>query len=153
MILYTTKELFTRPGHTIRDYLNGKGVKHFKPFAYVFILLATYAVLTAISGKSSMFSDFLAGVNNSISENPDDKSSFLLVDVIQWMVNHYAYAVLFLIPIISFASYLCFFRAKCNYFQHLILNSYIVGQRTVVYLILLPFIYPITNQNLSDGIA
>ncbi len=151
-ILYTTKELLTRPGYTISDYLNGKRVKHFKPFGYVFILSATYAVLTEISGKSNMFSDFLIGWNDSASENPNDKSSFLLVDVIQWMVNHYAYAVLFLIPIISLASYLCFFRTKFNYFQHLILNSYIVGQRTAVYLVLLPFTYPITNQNLSDGI-
>ncbi len=34
-ILYTTKELFIRPGLTIREYLHGKRVKHFKPFAYI----------------------------------------------------------------------------------------------------------------------
>jgi len=33
-ILYTTKELLLRPGKTISDYLNGKRVKHFKPFAF-----------------------------------------------------------------------------------------------------------------------
>ncbi|MBC8155688.1 MAG: DUF3667 domain-containing protein [Bacteroidetes bacterium] len=32
-ILYTTKELFTRPGHSIREFLLGKRVKHFKPIS------------------------------------------------------------------------------------------------------------------------
>ena len=37
-ILFTLKELFTRPGKMINGYLQGKRVSHFKPVALVFIL-------------------------------------------------------------------------------------------------------------------
>lgn len=36
---FTIKELFTRPGHSIREYVKGKRVKHFNYFATVLLLL------------------------------------------------------------------------------------------------------------------
>ncbi|PSD44274.1 hypothetical protein C7E23_04010 [Elizabethkingia anophelis] len=36
---FTIKELFTRPGHSIREYVQGKRVKHFNYFATVLLLL------------------------------------------------------------------------------------------------------------------
>ncbi len=45
-ILFTVKELFTRPGHTIREYLEGKRVKHFKPVSLVLLLAGFYGLLS-----------------------------------------------------------------------------------------------------------
>lgn len=147
-ILYTSKELFRRPGHTIRDYINGKRVNHFKPFAYIFILSTIYALLTKVSQKSNFLNDLFLGMKDSATENSNDDLG-LLGDVLFWMANHYAYATLIFIPIISFSSYFCFLKAKRNYFQHLILNSFLAGQRTVVFLILIPFLYFITDKKIN----
>ena len=108
-ILYTSKELFRRPGHTIREYLNGKRVKHFKPFAYIFILSTIYALLTKISHKANFLDEFLSGMSESASENPK-KGLGLFGEVVQWMANHYAYSTLIIIPIISISSFLCFYK-------------------------------------------
>ena len=44
-ILFTVKELFTRPGHSIREFIQGKRVQHFKPVSLVLILATVYAFL------------------------------------------------------------------------------------------------------------
>jgi hypothetical protein len=42
-LLHTLKEMTTRPGHTIREYIQGKRVDHFNPFLFV-ILQGGFAV-------------------------------------------------------------------------------------------------------------
>lgn len=151
-ILYTTRELFQSPGQTIREYLDGKRVKHFKPFAYIFILSTIYALLTRLSHKSTLLTDFLEGFYSGVTDDKSKSDLGFLGDVLQWMSSHYAYTTLLIIPIISFASYLCFYKTKYNYFQHLILNSFAAGQRTVVFLIILPFTYFITDEGINGTI-
>jgi Protein of unknown function (DUF3667) len=151
-ILYTTKELLQRPGQTIREYLTGKRVKHFKPFAYIFLLSSVYAVMIKATKKSSFLNDFLIGFNSGTTDSKTKTDLVLVGDAVLWMSNHYAYSTLILLPVISLASYLCFYRSKYNYFQHLILNSFVAGQRTAVYLILLPFTYLITDKAINETI-
>ena len=45
-VLFTAKELFTRPGNSIREFIEGKRVKHFKPISLVIILATLYGVLS-----------------------------------------------------------------------------------------------------------
>ncbi len=44
-IFYTIKQLLTRPGHTIREFIDGKRVKHFKPLSLVVVLATLYGLL------------------------------------------------------------------------------------------------------------
>ena len=151
-ILYTTKELFLRPGQTIREYLEGKRVQHFKPFAYIFLLSTIFALLTKLSHKSTFLTEILIGFNNGKADG-NSRSDFGWVEqTVQWMSNHYAYTILFILPIFSFASYLCFYKSKYNYFQHLILNSFIAGLRTAINLIILPFTYFVTDIRTNESI-
>ena len=150
-ILFTTKELFTRPGHAIREYLYGKRIKHFKPFAYILLLSTIYALLTKISHKNTFVGQFLSGMTEGFSDNNENQPS-LFLELLSWLKNHYAHTTLLFLPIISLASYLSFYKSKYNYFQHLILNAFIAGQRTVVFLLMLPAVYFITDETLNDGI-
>lgn len=148
-ILYTTKELLLRPGHTIRGYLNGKRVKHFKPFAYILILSTIYALLTKLSHKTNFLGDIFLGLEAG-ARDADRYQPGIFEDILLWMSGNYAYATLVILPLLSFSSYLCFFRQKYNFFQHLIINSFIAGQRTAVFLIFLPFTYFVTDQLTND---
>jgi hypothetical protein len=56
-----------------------------------------------------------------------------LPKIVIWFANNYAYTTLLLIPIFSFASYLCFSRFKANYLEHIVLNCYIAGQQAIFY--------------------
>lgn len=44
-LLYTSKQLFIRPGHAIREYLDGKRVNHIKPLSYILILAGFYILV------------------------------------------------------------------------------------------------------------
>lgn len=149
---YTTRELLLRPGKTIRDYLKGKRVKHFKPFAYVLVLSTIYALTTELSDRSNFMTDFLEGFYNGSTDDPKKNDLGLVGEVVLWMASHYAYASLLIIPLVSLASYLSFFKQGYNFFQHLVLNSYLAGLRTVFYLVILLLTLVIDNESITDTI-
>jgi len=45
-IIFTLRELCTRPGHTIREFIEGKRVNHYRPLALLLILGAVYAFVS-----------------------------------------------------------------------------------------------------------
>ena len=44
-LLYTSKQLLTRPGDMTREFIEGKRVKHYKPILLVFVLSGIAAFL------------------------------------------------------------------------------------------------------------
>lgn len=152
-IIYTCKELTIRPGKTIRNYLSGKRVNYFKPFGYLFLLATIYTVImhflgVPIFGNYEMVSQVEGGVTHEVAEKlaTIDTLSKSLFD---FMNNHYAAASLVSLPIAALCTFLCFFRTKYNYGEHLIVNSYIYGQTILASIILIPFSYFFPEYNLT----
>lgn len=58
-ILYTSEQLFLRPGESIREYLGGKRVTHIKPIALVILLTGFFALLYGVFGINTLNSDAL----------------------------------------------------------------------------------------------
>ncbi len=132
-ILFTIKELLIRPGHSIRGFLEGKRKQHFKPLAFVLLISTVYVLVMYVMDKNTFLGDSISGALAAISEKGIEASTTL--KILNWLANNHAYTTLLLLPIYSFASYLAFIKTKYNYFEHLILNFYIVGQQMVIYLI------------------
>lgn len=44
-IFYTIAQLLTKPGYTIREIIDGKRVKHFKPLSFIVVLATVYGLL------------------------------------------------------------------------------------------------------------
>ena len=116
---FTIKELFTRPGHSIREYVQGKRVKHFNYFATVLLLLTIiYFVKKWTKIESSDLFD--TNVKGLLKVQKDySKITFFLN-----------------IPIIAFISFLLFKRSKQNYTENVVLNMYLLCGLTVISLIL-----------------
>ncbi|WP_411897323.1 DUF3667 domain-containing protein [Elizabethkingia occulta] len=116
---FTIKELFTRPGHSIREYVKGKRVKHFNYFATVLLLLTIiYFVKKWTKIESSDLFD--TNVKGLLKVQKDySKITFFLN-----------------IPIIAFISFLLFKRSKQNYTENVVLNMYLLCGLTVISLIL-----------------
>lgn len=131
--LFTVKELFTRPGHSIRYFLNGKRKQYFKPLAFVFLASTLYVISTYWLGKNTILSEFISGI--TIGLNNDNTTELLSTKFLNWLANNHAYATLIFLPFFSLASYLAFIKSKYNYFEHLVLNFYITGQQMIIYLI------------------
>jgi len=129
-LFYTAKELFVRPGRSIKEYLDGKRKKHFKPIAYALTLSTIYFILSQLLGSKTFVSDFLVGYTDAM-ETPTTETQQLAL--LKWFAKNYAYTTLFLLPIYALASYLAFYKAGFNYLEHFVLNAYITGQQAIIY--------------------
>lgn len=134
--LFTTRELFTRPGLAIKEFIDGKRIAHFKPVGYVIILSTVYALLSYLLSRGNTMDEITI-----TTQSPFLKESELIrhfSDFGNWMKEHYAYSTLILLPVISLSTYLAFSKSRYNFLKHLVLNCYIAGQRTIVFILMLP---------------
>lgn len=126
-ILFTLKALFTRPGHSVREYIQGKRVPFFS-FITLILLILTVSGLIAPYAHGSM-SDLMP------------KGSKIMMNDLEKFISHYPKLILIIaIPIYSCFSFMWFRKAKLNFSEHLVLNSY----RVIVELILGLFVSALT---------
>lgn len=131
-IFYTIKQLLTRPGHTIREFVNGKRVRHFKPLSFVIILATIYGLLYHLLIPNSF------DVKNI---HPSQNILGIYEKVINWSLAHFAYATLIMIVSTTVASYRFFKKQGYNIAEHLVLNTYYRGLVLVISLLLFPVLY------------
>lgn len=131
-ILYTTKQLLTRPGHTIREFLDGKRVRHFQPLSYVIVLATFYGLL-----YHYLIFDHL---HASLIEPKDDITG-ASEKIVTWITEHFAFDGLILIITSTLVSYVIFKKRKYNLAEHLVLNTYLMGLFLIVSLLVFPIVY------------
>jgi hypothetical protein len=126
-LLYTLKELFVRPGITIRGFLEGKRVNHFRPVALIMILAAVYSL-----GFQWMARDvaerFLAAPGQTM-----DSAVFM-----ETFMSYYAFFELCTVPFYALWTWLLMRKYGHNYTEHLIINSFLGGQRIAINVLTLP---------------
>ncbi|NHF61621.1 DUF3667 domain-containing protein [Flavobacteriaceae bacterium TP-CH-4] len=132
-LFFTIKELFTRPGHAIRDFIQGKRKEYFKPIAFVLTLSTIYFLVSQISDSPTLIDDFLNGASDGASDTEKGKDSITKFPIVNWLSNNYAYTTLLLIPIFSLASFISFLGLGKNYLENIVINSYITGQQAIFY--------------------
>ena len=113
-ILFTLKELMTRPGHSIREYITGKRVNHFNYVTFILLIIAANILLTKSTGFCYI-------------DLTDQKviTSFDIISNLQR--DHYKSLMLLTITLSAGISYLFFLKAKLNFAEHLVLNAYRSG--------------------------
>lgn len=127
-ILYSVRQLFTRPGDTIREYVEGKRVKHYKPVSLVIILATTYGI---------MFHYFKVDlIKNSLNEPG------LNIEALNgWTANHFSWITLATIPFYTAGTFFCFRRQGYNISELLILNFFKAAQRLSISICAFPLIW------------
>jgi len=145
-LFYTIKELFTRPEHTIREFIQGKRKEYFKPIAFVLTLSTVYFLVSQISDHPTIIDDFLSGYSDGGDERGLSTNS---PPILNWLSDNYAYTTLLLLPIFSFASYLSFHGLGQNYLEHIVINSYITGQQAIFYSFFMIIGMLIGNEDLT----
>ena len=107
---FTIKELFIRPGHSIREYIQGKRIRHINAFSLLILLIAIEFLL-----------DF-GNVNSNEALPEMFKSSGDSLDQILETYPQLTYLIV--ICATTFSSYLFFRRSKLNFAEHLVMNIY-----------------------------
>lgn len=122
--IFTSKELFTRPGHSIREYIQGKRIAHFNFFSYIIILITANHFLTNYANID--ISALLARTEQSkVAISNFDK-----------LVNEYPkISALAQIPLLALFSFLIFGKSNQNYTEHLVLNIYKAGGEFLIMIV------------------
>jgi hypothetical protein len=115
-LIYTIKELFIRPGVTLRGYISGRRVDYFNPF--------TFLVLISLAGG---FSYKWSGVPEHMNEN------FLASgETIRFTGKYFSYRLLLTIPTYALMCSIIFRSFKYNIAEHLIINTFLISQSMVL---------------------
>lgn len=131
-ILYSIKELYTRPGHSIREFIQGKRVNHYKPLSLTILSATVFGLLYHILNINLL--EYGTG-------NPSKNTWIDTTYINELIGGHYAIITLLSIPVFSMSSYVVFKRQGYNYIEHLVLNSFVASQKLLVHIPLLPLMY------------
>jgi hypothetical protein len=130
-ILYSGKQLFTRPGNSIREFIEGKRIKHFKPMSLVIVLATIYGLLYHYFNIS-----FVDTKANNSSEVGIDAVKFN-----EWIGTHYAWSTLLTIPLFTIGTSIAFRRQGYNLVEYFILNTFKASQKLFIHLALFPLLF------------
>lgn len=102
-ILYSLRQLFTRPGHSVREFIEGKRAKHFKPLSLVVVLATLYGVL---------YHYFDINLFPSSAENNVDYSEFN-----ELIATHFSWITILTIPLYTIGTFICFRSQGYNFVE------------------------------------
>jgi hypothetical protein len=137
---YTFKELILRPGKTLREYLDGKRVKHYRPFAYVLLMSTIYI----LASKGFHYLEIKIEHPKGYEEKLGSSNFF----------KQYLSVFLFImIPFASLVTWLVLIKERYNYWEHFLVNTYVTAQLTLVFLLMeiIRFIQVIITKGASSG--
>lgn len=137
-IFYTIKELFTRPGLMIREFIEGKRVRHFKPFSFVIVLASIYGFLIHYFNITTYV---------EVSADQNAEAIINVSKITDWISSHYAFTTLLLLPITSLGTYWAFSKEKYNFIQHLVINAFLSGLHIVLRLLFFPLLFLFGKEN------
>ncbi len=121
-LLFTIKELFTRPGHSVREYIGGKRVQYFN---YVTLLLLVIGAELFLNSFSHI----------RLTDLVPEHSKAVMSELEQFMTKYPKIIPLLSIPVTSLFSYLWFYKAKLNGTEHIIMNAYKAAAEMMIMLL------------------
>lgn len=139
--LYTMRELLIRPGHSIREYIEGKRVLHIKPVKFMFWSAAISFLVFHFVGLDKEIAAKIAtqqGGSSPIGQQFSQKIFTLLSD-------HPAIILFLMIPLIALWSWIFFRRRGYNYAEHFVLNAYLMGELSLGSILISPVSRLISN--------
>ena len=110
-MIFTIKELFTRPGHSIREFINGRRAGYFN---FVTLLLIVLGVSHFVGEYSQV----------KLSEIMPESSKDSMNTIEEFSKKYPKSTLLLTIPFYSVFSFLWFRKSKLNLTEHFVLNSY-----------------------------
>lgn len=132
---YTFIQLCRNPGKALLDYLQGKRVRFFRPFAYVVILSTISALLLKFTLSGTV-------------QEPKNK-------LLSLIAQYPSILIFGLIPFVALISWMVFRKRTFNYWEHFLMHTYLAAQINVILVImhLLSLTGMFTNANLGLKLA
>lgn len=130
--LYSVKNIIKNPGKTALNFILGDRVSHYKPLLLAFLL----------SSISGFLSYKVLKMEHVMSEyfSTQHMNSAFMNDMMSFLSSYTSFIYLLLIPIFALCTKISFSNWGHNYYEHVIMNSYIVSFYNIFSVII---VYPI----------
>jgi hypothetical protein len=126
-IFYTIKELFIRPGNTVKGFIEGDRKRIVKPIIFLIICSLIYTI-------AQQFFSFEAGyIKYDIKDRNDTP---IMVKIFEWFSKNYGYANILLAVFITFWIKIFFKKSNYNHYEIYILLCFIIGNSILIYTLL-----------------
>jgi hypothetical protein len=117
---FTFAQLIVRPAKALQEYLDGRRAKFFRPLAYVVLMSALCSVL-------------ISWIKRTATDHPATEH--------QSFFSHYQSVFIFLmIPVVSVCTYLAFKKSRYNFWEHMLINTYLAAQLNVLLVLIQLFL-------------
>ena len=123
-ILFTIKELLTRPGHNVKSFIQEERTRLVKPILFLIICSLFYS----ISQQIFHFED-------SYSYNGELEASSTVISITEWMQNNYGFANILAAIFHAMWVKLLFRKYNYNFFEIIILLSFLMGIGMLIYML------------------
>ncbi len=116
--LYSVKNILKNPGKTAKEFIDGNRVNHYKPILLAFVLSGISAFITfKIIGLNEMMSNYYA---------KQHANSAFINDYMTITSSYNSIIMLLLIPFFAFFTKMAFRKWGHNYYEHIVINSYVL---------------------------
>lgn len=132
-LFYTIKELATRPGHSIREYLEGKRKNHFSPF----LMLVLITGLTSYLFVYFHFQTIMASIR--LDELEEQNAAIAH--------KYFALRTLFFCLVCSIGDFLIFYEKKFTFPEMVVANTFMFCGVSVIQLLFIPLLIMGHNYN------
>jgi hypothetical protein len=135
-ILYSMWQLLIRPGKSIAEYLDGKRVNHFRPFSYLIILTSIAAILS--HWVNALLRRQLSASADALINAPNGEGSAtrFIGKVAPFFDKYPSLFFLLMIPLVSLLTWLYYKKRGYNFWENIILNTYLTAQFNICLIIL-----------------
>lgn len=131
---FTIKELLTRPGYSVREYIEGKRSQHFNYVTFLLLMIA-FSLFVELSFGSNM-------EGMVVQQQAKDTIHYLMQIRNKYMKEMY----MITIPSYAFASWIVFRKARQNYAEHLVMNTYMQAASLMIATVLMTLVLLVKNQ-------
>ncbi len=133
-IAFTLRELLTRPGHTISDYIKGRRVNHYRPLALLILLGAL--VTFASHSLNVSFAEESQRLFNPAASHASNRVKDLQKEVTHFVENRQTLLHIAFIPLYAFWFWLLFRRRGYNYPEMLVTQTFVANFNLVLSLVI-----------------
>ena len=136
---YSVKHIIINPGKTAREFIEGKRVNHYKPLLLAFLLSGISAF---VDYKIVGLNDVMKEIYSQLGEDSPFYNEVIFNDSMSFVTNFISFIVLLLIPVLAIFTKIVFKKWGHNYYEHVIMNSYIYSFSTLInILVFSPLLY------------
>ena len=133
-LFYLALELFKKPGIVAKEYISGKRAKYFSPLQYLVLLVALSTFIT-------LNYDILGPKLSPELLNSSNPTARMSAGMNQFFYKYFNIVLFFSVPVVAFFSWLFFRKSGFNFAENLVFITFISAQRTLIFILLTPFLY------------